>query len=137
LGEAPDRCSKCGAELLYGCPSCEARIRGYYDVPGVVDLTGGYEPPQFCDKCGEPFPWLDRQGRIYLLENLLDDQDLDPADALTVREQLEALRSPEVSEDEAKRRWGRIKELAPGLLQQGKPIIDTVASAAIKAQLGI
>lgn len=137
FSEAPDRCSKCGAEVLYGCPNCDARIRGYYHVPGVVDLTGGYEPPQFCDKCGQPFPWLDRQGRIYLLENILDDQDLDPADELTVREQLEALRNPDVSEEEARRRWGRIKELAPGLLKQGKPIIDTVLSAAIRAQLGI
>lgn len=64
-----ERCPKCGAEILTSCPGCGARIRGYHWIPGVAH--GSYTRPQFCDSCGRPFPWLDRPGRIYELENLL------------------------------------------------------------------
>ncbi len=130
------RCGKCGAEILTQCPACGSRIRGRYHVPGAAG-PDNYNPPGFCDSCGAPFPWLDRQGRIYLLENILDDQELDAADELTVREELEALRNPDLSDEEAKRRWARVRELAPGLWEAGKPILDSVVSAAIKAQMGL
>jgi hypothetical protein len=131
------RCSRCGAEVLTACPECGAQIRGPFDNPTITVLGGSYDPPTFCFACGAPFPWLDRQGRIYLLENMLDEQDLDPADELTVREQLEALRSPDLDDEETKRRWTRVRELAPGLWEQGKPILDSVVSAAIKSQMGL
>src|SRR3712207_6503625 len=94
--EVGEKCPTCGSKVLTACPGCDGRIRGYYDVPGVVDLTGGYTPPRFCDLCGRPFPWLDREGRIFLLENMLDDEDLDGADELAVREQLRALADPDL-----------------------------------------
>ena len=74
-GEVGERCPTCGANVLTGCPKCRTRIRGYYHVPGVTSFTGDYTPPRFCDSCGAPFPWLDRQGRIFELENMLDDED--------------------------------------------------------------
>jgi hypothetical protein len=135
--EIAPRCAECGAEILTGCPSCGGRIRGHFSVPGVIGFGGSFEPPRFCDFCGAPFPWLDRQGRIYELENLLTRENLDPADELTVKEQLEALANPDLDEEEAKRRWQRVKRLAPGLWESGKPILDSVVSAAIKAQLGL
>ena len=36
-------------------------------------------------------PWLSRQGRIYQLQNLLDEEGLDPATELRVREFLQEL----------------------------------------------
>jgi hypothetical protein len=44
------------------------------------------------DECGRPHPCASRQARFYELENMLDEQDVDPADALRVRDELEALR---------------------------------------------
>jgi hypothetical protein len=139
-GVVPERCPECGAKVLTRCPSCNTRVRGRYYVEGV--LGGGarnYEPPSFCDKCGGPFPWVDRQGRIYQLENLLDDEDLDPATELSVREQLEALRDPDLSEDEQRRRWERVKRGAPGLWEKSgaRSIVESVVSAAIRQQLGL
>jgi hypothetical protein len=83
--EVGERCPTCGAKVLTACPTCQARIRGHYHIPGVVHLDSGYTPHRFCDSCGKPFPWLDRQGRIFELENMLDDEDLDDADELGLR----------------------------------------------------
>jgi hypothetical protein len=139
VGEVGERCSKCGAKVLTGCPKCGKRIRGRYEVPGVVSLGGKYTPPNFCDSCGHPFPWLDRQGRIFELENLLDDEDLDEATELAVREQLRALASPDLDETEERQRWERVKRNAPGLWEKSgaRAILESVVSAAVKGSLGL
>jgi len=47
--------------------------------------------------------WTAR-GRIYELQNRLDDEELDSATELVVREQLEALTNPDLDEAEQVRR---------------------------------
>jgi hypothetical protein len=54
-----------------------------------------------------------------------------------VRDELEALRKPDLSEDDEKERWTRIKRLAPTFIDSGQPIIETVVTATIKAHLGL
>jgi hypothetical protein len=138
-GEVGDRCVKCGAKVLTACPTCGHRIRGDYHVPGVVAIGFETPRPDFCDNCGAAFPWVDRAGRIHELENRLDDEDLDPATELIVREQLEALVDAEMDEKEAARRWKRVRELAPGLWEQSgaRRIIETLATEYVKRQLGL
>jgi hypothetical protein len=129
------RCDTCGAEVLTACPECGQRIRGGF----VGVIGGGYIPPDFCDRCGAPFPWLSRQGLIYQLQDMLDEEKLDPATRLEVREQLDALTDPELDEKEQLRRWSRIKRQAPGLWEKtgAQRILVSVVSAAIKHQLGL
>lgn len=55
------RCVKCGEATITACPECKAEIRGYYYVPGVIDLTGGYSLPSFCHDCGKAYPWTSRR----------------------------------------------------------------------------
>lgn len=131
------RCELCGAPVLKACPHCQAMIRGSYYVPGVIGFEPEYSAPGFCFSCGEPFPWADRQAKIWQLYNLLDQEDLDEASRLTVSEQLEALTRADMSEEEQLERWTRVKRLAPGLLKSGSTIVESVATAAIRAQLGI
>jgi len=86
--EVPPYCTECGAAVLTKCEVCGSEIPG--EAIGVTTL--GWNAPQFCLECGAPFPWLDRAGRIYLLENLLDiEEELDEATRLEVREELDAL----------------------------------------------
>jgi hypothetical protein len=70
---------------------------------------------------------------------MLDDEDLDDADELAVREQLRALADPNLEEDDERKRWERVRQLAPGLWEKSgaRAIIETVASAAIRRHLGI
>jgi hypothetical protein len=135
-GAVSPRCRECGAPILTTCVNCGGRIQGL-----VVTRYGavyGYGAPEFCDLCGAPHPWASRQARLYELQNMLDEQDLDEASRLTVREQLEALQDTEhMSEKEQEERWLRIKRLAPGLVSAGSRIVESVASGAIKDALGL
>jgi hypothetical protein len=132
-----ERCAECGARILTQCPSCNFRIRGYHLIPGVVH--GSYTKPDFCDHCGAAFPWVDRKGRIYELQNRLDDEALDSGTELLVREQLEALINPDLDEADQVKRWGRIKTAAPEFLLRAatNPIVTSLLTAEAKKQLGL
>ena len=81
-------CSKCGAETIAACPSCQAPIRGAYW--GGMGLS--YEKPSHCSACGSPYPWtsaaiaaanelaaeteiseMDRESLPDIIENLVRD----------------------------------------------------------------
>lgn len=51
------------------------------------------------------------------------------------REQLDALLSPELDVAEQRERWGRVKKLAPALSQTSQPLIETLATAAVRAAI--
>jgi hypothetical protein len=136
---ASNRCGECGAEIIRSCPECDHFIRGRYRVPGVIGFGGEYKPPDFCEDCGAPFPWLSRQGRIYLLQDMLDSEELDPADKLEAAEQLQALTNPDLDVEEQLQRWERFKHAAPALWERSgaQRILESVVSASIKAGLGL
>ena len=50
-------CSRCGAETILACPSCNTAIRGNYHLENVVVLSGPAPAPSFCHECGKPYPW--------------------------------------------------------------------------------
>lgn len=82
-----EKCSGCGAPVLLGCPGCGQRIRGWYY--GVMDMT--YTPPKFCDGCGMAMPWATRKERIYELENILDQAEINEGERLFISERLREL----------------------------------------------
>ena len=72
-------CSRCGESTNTKCAECEASIRGYYDVEGVISIGEDYTPPSYCHNCGNPFPWTGRkiEGAVELLQaasNLSEDE---------------------------------------------------------------
>jgi hypothetical protein len=134
--EVAQFCPRCGAPVCTRCQDCSAPIKGVsQNRIGWMN----YEPPAFCEMCASPYPWLNREGRIYLLQNMLDEQDMDPATRLEVREQLEALASPDLSDEEQAALWQQVKRRAPTLWDKtgAQKILETVVSAAIKGQLGL
>ena len=130
--EFTSRCLRCGAEVLTSCPGCDFPIAGYWR-----QFAGSYDAPEFCGACGSPYPWLSRQGRIYLLQNILDDEQMDEAAKLHAREQLEALASPDLDEDEERRRWERFRKAAPTVWagEQAQKIISTLIEASTRAMI--
>ena|SRR5215469_4871938 len=129
-------CQTCGAPVICACPSCGVRVRGLDFVPGYLNVH--YEPPKFCDGCGEPMPWAGRQERFYQLENILDQQGIDESDRLLVQADLRRLQaSAELPEGEQVEIWRKIRARAPGLLAGvGWKIAETVMTAAIKSKVG-
>ncbi len=52
-----DYCEKCGAQTIFKCPGCSTEIKGDYHVDGVIG-SSRTNVPDFCEKCGKPFPWF-------------------------------------------------------------------------------
>lgn len=49
-------CEECGAGTVYQCPSCKSPIKGRNHIRGIV-FADKIAVPDFCDACGEQFPW--------------------------------------------------------------------------------
>ena len=133
-------CTECGAKVIRNCESCSNPIPGLdideVDAFGNLDWSA-WERPTFCPSCGAPFPWLDRQARLYEIENRLGHDDLSRADQLALREELEALADPGLSEKEQARHWKRIRELAPNLADRAGDLLQDLATEYVKRKAGL
>ena len=58
-----DFCDKCGEKTITRCPKCNEPIRGDYHVEGVLAIKET-PVPEFCHKCGAPYPWTERKAKI-------------------------------------------------------------------------
>ena len=54
-----DFCDKCGEKTITNCPNseCNKPIPGDLQDTGVVTIGFSKPAPDFCESCGEPFPW--------------------------------------------------------------------------------
>lgn len=106
--DSTQRCTTCGAKQLKACLSCNTRIRGSYFVPMVVSFAE-FSLENFCDACGKAFPWASQQARIWELENVLDEQDLDESDRAQISFQLEKIATGQLVDEDELRAWRKIK----------------------------
>ncbi|MFK4037148.1 DUF2321 domain-containing protein [Nonomuraea wenchangensis] len=135
------KCSRCGADVLGACQECGLRIRGL-PISHAHNKDTDLALPKFCDRCGHPHPWSTRQDRIFELENLLDQQDIDEADKDVVREHLARLQALDPIDDpegkEARKRWGAIIKRAPELLKgAGSKAAETLIDIGVRRALGL
>ncbi len=144
LTEAPDPaslgfCPDCGAVILARCPACGIRIRGELHIPSQVWFEENFAPRKFCDGCGEPYPWATWQDRIYQLENVLDEERIDEATKLLVREDLKRLRDADGMDQDAQLKiWRQVKDRAPGLLKgTALPVAQSLLNAYLQQKLGL
>jgi hypothetical protein len=82
-------CSKYGAPTIMHCEKCGAPIRGYYEIPNVINLTFSYKRPSFCYNCGSPYPWT--ESAINAAKELAKTFNLDPKEIEKLQENLEDL----------------------------------------------
>jgi hypothetical protein len=80
-------CDKCGAPTITNCRNCHAAIKGYYHVPWVVGAFG-YQRPNLCHECGEPYPWTEAKLKVaQRVTDLLED--LSPEERSTLKRSLD------------------------------------------------
>jgi hypothetical protein len=77
-------CTSCGSVCIDECPQCKEPIRG-----GRLDRSPqDYVRPQFCHRCGKPYPWM--QNRLSTAKDLLWHADkLSPEDRNALWEDLQ------------------------------------------------
>lgn len=56
-----DHCDKCGKATITKCQKCNAEIRGDYKSIDVGAVCGDITAPNFCHKCGTPYPWMTKK----------------------------------------------------------------------------
>jgi hypothetical protein len=92
------------------------------------------------DGCGAAYPWATWEERIYELENILDEENIDEADRVFIHDRLRELRETKDLDGKRERQlWGQIKDRSGRFLISPpvQRIMETVVSAAIRSQLGI
>ena len=52
-----DFCDRCGEKTITNCPNCDKSIPGDLQDTGVVTIGFLPSAPEFCEHCGEKFPW--------------------------------------------------------------------------------
>ena len=82
-------CPQCGSKTITQCQHCQARIRGYYMVPGVIAVFE-YHKPSFCHNCGNPFPWTE-QALEAAKELALEEHTLNPEERQQLADSLNDL----------------------------------------------
>jgi hypothetical protein len=61
-----DYCTQCGARTVVECKACRTKIPGCVHYPGVIGGCRDMEVPDFCQACGEPYPWTEQEERAFL-----------------------------------------------------------------------
>jgi hypothetical protein len=91
-------------DVLTACPNCDLRIRGDYFLPGVIGVSTASRP-SFCDEWGSASPWATREERIFELENLLDEEDIEEADRVVIQDELRRLGNAVLTEKDERQAW--------------------------------
>lgn len=141
LRDSPARgrkfCHQCGAATIQACQGCGANIRGFYHVPGVVDLASRYSAPSFCSECGAPFPWAETaMSELHEIARMVDGLNDEE------RQRLEAAIDELVKDSPRTERAAlTIKTLAPKIGQEAwgamRAILVSVATEAAKRGMGL
>lgn len=127
-----DFCKSCGQPSIMGCQKCKKPIPGYYWAE-----YGSHAPtsiPNYCDGCGEAFPWLQRN--LAALSDLLEVDGLSVADrsALVAYARDLTVETPQTPVAVAK--WRRYLETAGKTVVGGiKSILVEIAAEVIKKHL--
>jgi hypothetical protein len=80
-------CDKCGATTTTICQHCGVGIRGRYRESLIF---APYVPPNYCHRCGKPYPWTDATLRA--ARELADELDeLTPEQRETLKGSLDDL----------------------------------------------
>jgi len=130
-------CETCGQQTTTACAKCNATIRGYYSVPGVISIGGEYDLPRFCYECGDPYPWT--SSKLQAAHNLADElDDLSDAERNTLKKSFDELvhDSPntEVAAVRVKKILAKAGTAGIGMF---KSILVDVLSEAAKKSLGM
>jgi hypothetical protein len=135
----PPWCSECGARVLIACKKCHMRIPGKL-YGGNIGWGGIPTPlPYFCENCGSMYPWATKKQQISEYENRLRLELVDDADYRAITEQLEKLLNEDLTPEDEKRIWERIKKKAGEFFfsENVKDIATSLMTKVLRDQLGI
>jgi hypothetical protein len=124
-------CTKCGAACIDECPRCHEPIRGAEKFSNPLN----YSRPQYCHRCGRPYPWM--ADRLQTARELLyHDDKLTMDDRTKLWDDLQYVMSdPKADLVPSKKKLIEIRlEKATGYVRD--IILDLIAKTAVEAMKG-
>lgn len=127
-------CGDCGAQTITACPTCNAAIRGYYHVPGVIGFFN-YNRPSYCHNCGNPYPWT--ASSLEAARELADElENLSPEERRQLKDSFPDLVKNTPKTAVAETRYKKLIKKAGAEAYDGmKSVLIDVVSEAVKKSL--
>lgn len=120
-------CTKCGAQSIDGCLSCETAIERWPERP---------IRPSYCGGCGKPFPWTERT--LQAAKEYTDDLELNNEDKLALERTFDDLTVDTPRTELAAHQFIKyLRKIAPAAGDALKSIIANVATEAAKKMMGL
>jgi hypothetical protein len=134
---ASNFCPVCGAHTISSCPKCNAKIRGDYEVPGIVAIGFLYTPPNYCHNCGQGLPWTVE--RIRAAETLAEEiEGLTPEERQLLKQSITELTSDSTRTELATVRYKRLVKKAGATIGPAlNKIVVAIATEGAKKLLGL
>lgn len=128
-------CVQCGEETITECLSCNAPIRGKYNVPGIVKLGYKYTLPKYCYNCGRPYPWTVKS--IEAAKELATEVDnLTEEEKELLKKSIDDLVKEGPNQEVAQSRFKRlISKVGPEFVNGFKNILTDILSETIKKSI--
>jgi len=76
-----DFCNICGEKTIFTCPKCNSEIRGDHHEDGVCIIGFRTMVPDYCHKCGTPYPWTEKR-KIKGLGRLPESDSRNPLNSI-------------------------------------------------------
>ena len=132
-----DYCSKCGAETIMRCQNCNNPIRGDYEVLGVCVLGRVFDPPLFCNACGQAFPWT--TAKIQAAQELTDELDeLNDEEKDILKDNIPRISADSPMSEPAAVRIGKVlKNISSPVGAMLQKLIVEIASETAKKAMGL
>lgn len=129
-------CDKCGSKTIFQCEHCQTEIRGHYFAPGIVS-AGGMDAPNYCHKCGKPYPWTTKKLSAFMemaeeLDELSPEEkaklksSLDDIISETPKTEVASFRVKKVLSKLGKDTYGAVRDI----------LVDVASETAKKALFG-
>jgi hypothetical protein len=124
-------CNKCGAPTITNCQTCNASIRGFHHLDGII-YSSDYKLPNFCPECGKPYPWTD--AKLKAAKELSDElENLSPEERETLKKSLDDIVRDTPQTPVAATRFKKIAAKAGKVAADGlRDILVDIASEAAK-----
>lgn len=128
-------CSDCGAPTITRCPACDAPIRGYHHIPGVISISQT-KVRSYCHECGAPYPWT--KAKLEAATELVQMSNLSEEEKNALVADLPALSSDTPRTKVAVVKWKRFLDNTTSTIKQALRdiLVDIASETAKKALFG-
>ena len=113
-------CDKCGTKTITKCLNCNVEIRGYYSVPGVINLHKT-PVPSYCHDCGKPYPWT-KSKIVTAIQIFAEFGDLSEEEKETIEQDIanvaKDIPQAELSAMRIKRIWEKYGKIAYNVIME-------------------